>query len=53
MASGAAPMAVASRERLACRLVSTGKALPLTFSKRTTGRRRASFSSFTTRAVIS
>jgi hypothetical protein len=34
-------------------LVSTGKRVPFTFSKRSTGRRFASRSSFTTMAVIS
>jgi hypothetical protein len=46
-------MATARRERLACRLVSTGNDVPFTRSQITTGRRRASRSSFTTRAVIS
>ena len=46
-------MASARRERLACKLVSTGKGVPFTRSQITTGRRRASRSSFTTSAVIS
>src|SRR5262245_22553725 len=53
MASGFEFMAAARRERLACRLVSTGNAVPLTRSKTMTGRRLASCSSLTTTAVSS
>ena len=53
MSSGAEPIESASRERLACRLVSTGNWVPRTRSQMSTGRRRPSRSSFTTSAVIS
>src|SRR5689334_6226546 len=46
-------MAAARRLRLACRLVSTGNVVEVTFSKSRTGRRRPSFSSLATRPVIS
>src|SRR5262252_6477177 len=53
MSSGAALIPAARRARLACRFVRTGKGVPLTFSKRRTGRRLSSFSILTTNAVIS
>src|SRR5262245_64510613 len=53
MSSGAALIPAARRARLAWRLVRTGKGVPLTFSKRSTGRRLSSFSILTTNAVIS
>ncbi len=53
MSSGAEPMESARRERLACRLVSTGNWVPFTRSQIRTGRLRPSRSSFTTSAVIS
>ncbi len=46
-------MARARRERLACRLVSTGNFVPFMRSQISTGRRRASRSSLTTSAVSS
>ena len=53
MSDGAAPMASASRERLAWRFVSTGNFVPRIRSQITTGRRLASRSSLTTSAVSS
>src|SRR5262249_57289191 len=53
IASGGQLSATASRERLACTLVSTGNFVPLTCSKRRIGRLCRSFSSLTTSAVIS
>src|SRR4029453_2675377 len=53
MSSGAAPIPAAKRARMAGKFVRTGKGVPLTFSKRSTGRRLSSFSILTTNAVIS